>query len=191
MGRPSKLTPDEWAAVERRILAGEPGRRVGADFGISETAIRQKLGAIKTVHAQSLQVRSIAHKLAEAGAELAALPPGPRAAAIDMAERLRGISSNLTGAAEHGSATSHRLAEIASAQVAKINAEDPMESQDILQAISALTKMSNDAGSMGVNLIAATSRSRQEAAPGLTPMRGLGAMTADQLRERVRRLGIV
>ena len=47
----------------------------------------------------------------------------------------------------HSSFTSFRLSAIAGKQVDKINVDDPMESQEVLQCISALTKMSNDAAS--------------------------------------------
>jgi len=60
---------------------------------------------------------------------------------------------HLAGAAKFGSATAHRLAGIAHAQVAKIDDADPMESQVVLQGISALTKIANDASQIGVNLL--------------------------------------
>ena len=38
MGRPSKLSPKQWAEVERRTAEGEGARALAREFGISEAA---------------------------------------------------------------------------------------------------------------------------------------------------------
>jgi hypothetical protein len=86
---------------------------------------------------------------------LAVLPVAQQYQAISLAEKLRNISSNLASAAEYGAATAHRLQAIAHAQVQKIDDADPMNSQEQLQAISALTKISNDSAKLGTDLISA------------------------------------
>ena len=76
-----------------------------------------------------------------------------QAQAISLAEKLRNISNSLAHAAENGAATAHRLSAIANLQVQKIDEEEPMNSQEQLQAISALTKIANDAASLGLGLV--------------------------------------
>lgn len=102
----------------------------------------------------------------------AALPVSLQVPTRSLIEDLKGISLHLAGAAKFGAATSHRLAGIANAQVAKIDDSNPMESQEVLQGISALTKMANEAGAMGMGLIAANKdtakRMAESDAPGIT-----------------------
>ncbi len=62
------------------------------------------------------------------------------------------LSKNVTSAADYGAATAQRLAALAFAQVDKIDPGNPMESQETLQAISALMKMSNEASKMGAHI---------------------------------------
>ena len=163
MGRPSKLTPAQKDEVARRLAAGEGVRALAREFAIDPSAI-SRLGVAQ----QSQQVRNVAQQMAEAQDALAALPVAQQYRALDLAERLRNISSNLAGAAEYGAATSHRLAAIANAQVQQIDDANPMDSQGVLQAISALTKMSNDASVLGMNLINA-SKAKAGAVPDQSP----------------------
>ena len=87
------------------------------------------------------------------------MPIAAQIEAIELADELRAISRNLAGSARHGSYTSFRLSSIAAKQVDKIDPENPMESQETLQAISALTKMSNDASALGMQLLNANKAS--------------------------------
>lgn len=93
---------------------------------------------------------------------LAVLPVAQQYQAISLAEKLRNISANLAGAAEYGAATAHRLQAIAHAQVQKIDDADPMNSQEQLQAISALTRISNDSAKLGADLVSASSRNKAD-----------------------------
>ena len=157
MGRPSKLSPSQWSEVERRLLAGETARKLGAEFGISEAGIRKKFGANQTVSAQSTKVRIAAEKLAEANTALDLLPAAQRQVAISLADELRQISTHLAGAARFGSATAHRLAGVAHAKVQEMDDANPLstESMEALKNVAALTKMANEAGALGMNLLAA------------------------------------
>jgi len=76
-----------------------------------------------------------------------------------MASQLRAISSNLTRAAISGTNTSARLAAMAEKQSLKIDEENPMDTQEELQAVGALTKLSNEAAQLGVQLINANKES--------------------------------
>lgn len=147
MGRPSKLTPEQWREVEGRFLGGEGSSALAREFGIDEAAIRRKFRRDTPI------VRIAAEKLAEGQRAVAELPKALQPVAIDLAAKLRNVGASLASAAELGAATSHRLAAIANAQAQQIDDVNPMETQEVLQAISALTKISNDASVLGVALI--------------------------------------
>jgi hypothetical protein len=83
----------------------------------------------------------------------------------DMASQLRAISSNLTRAAISGTNTSARLAAMAEKQVLKIDQDNPMDTQEELQAVGALTKLSNEAAQLGVQLINANKENLKTAKP--------------------------
>lgn len=151
MARPSKLSPDQWKEVERRALAGETIRALAREFGVDEAAIRRR------VSPHTPQVRRIAEKLADAQSELATLPVVQQYAALSLADELRQISTHLAGAARFGSATAHRLAGVAHAKVQEMDDANPLssESMEALKNVAALTKMANEAGALGMSLIAA------------------------------------
>jgi hypothetical protein len=155
MGRKSKLTPAQWAEVERRVLSGETASALGREFGISETAIRNKLATKENLSEQSLKVREVAEKLAGAEMALQSLHPRQREAAVDLAEKLRNISTSLACAAELGAKTAHRLQALSNSEVAKVDDADPMASLDSLRNVGVLTKLANDSAAIALNLVAA------------------------------------
>lgn len=162
MGRPSKLTPMQWSEIERRAAEGESASALAKEFNVGRSTISDRVSVI------SDRMRETAQKVADAQTALAAFPVAQQYKVLSIADRLRNISGNLAGAAEYGAATSHRLAAIANAQVQQIDDANPMDSQEALQAISALTKMSNDASVLGMNLINA-SKAKAGAVPDQSP----------------------
>lgn len=155
MPRPSKLTPQQWSEVERRLLSGESARALGREFDVSEAAIRKRFGANQTVSTQSTQVRTVAEKLADANTALEALPIAQRQVAIDLADKLRSISGSLASAAELGAKTAHRLQALANSEVSKVDDAQPLQSMEALKGVAALTKLANDSASIALNLLAA------------------------------------
>ena len=149
MARPSKLTPDQWKEVERRVLAGDPIRAVARDFGINEAAIRQR------VSTQTPRVKMVAEKLAEAQTALAELPVHQQYIAVSMAEKLRNISDNLAAAASYGAQTAHRLSALANSEVAKVDDAEPLASVENLKGVAALTKLANESATIALNLLSA------------------------------------
>jgi ABC-type transporter Mla subunit MlaD len=152
MGRPSKLTPDQWRQIEKRVAAGEVVRALAREFGVSEAAIRQR-----GISARTSQVRSVAEKLAAAQTELAMLPVPQQHLAIQLADELREISQHLAAAARYGSATAHRLAAVAHAQVQALDDAEPLSDASVtaLKGVSALTRLANDAAQVGLTLLRA------------------------------------
>ena len=154
MARPSKLTEKQWAEIERRALAGESVRALAREFGISPVTIRDH-----GVSAHVAEIKNVAQQIVNVENTLSSMSVSAQVSARSLALELREISTNLAGAARHGSKTAYRLSEIAALQVDKINSDDPMESQEHLQAISALTRMSNDSASQSVGLLSANTES--------------------------------
>lgn len=149
VGRKSKLTPEQWAEIERRLIEGESRRAIGREFGISEAAIREKLAGPVD------EIKDVAKALAEAETRLAALPPLAQVSAQTLAAKLRSISHNLASAAEHGAATAHRLNALANSEVGKVDDAKPLESMESLKGVAVLTKLANDSASIALNLLAA------------------------------------
>jgi len=157
MARPSKLSPDQWEALHKRLLAGETARSLGREFDVSEGAIRKRFGAYQSVSTQSTQVRTVAGKLADAHTALQALPAAQRQVAVTLSEQLRDISSSYAAAAVLGTRTGHRLHALANAEVCKVDDADPLSDKSLtaLKGVGVLTKLANEALIPASNLIAA------------------------------------
>lgn len=149
MGRRSKLTDSQWADVEKRMLEGEPVRALAREFGVSEAAIRAR----KTSHVE--QIKTVANQIVATERALQALPIPAQITAHNLAAKLRAISDNLASAAHYGAATAHRLNALANSEVAKIDDVDPLQSQEALKGVMALTRLANDSASIALNLVAA------------------------------------
>jgi hypothetical protein len=149
MARPSKLTPAQWAEVERRAAEGESRRALAKEFGVDESAIRAR------VSTQTPRIKAVATQLAAAQTALAALPVSQQYTAMSLAEKLRNISSSLASAAELGAATAHRLHALANSEVAKVDDAEPMASLESLRNVGVLTKLANDSSHIALNLLAA------------------------------------
>lgn len=148
-GRPSKLTDKQWLEIERRAASGEAIRKLAREFGISESAIREK------VSAQLKEIKAVANQIVEAEVRFKALPISAQITAQTMADELRAISYHLSGAAKFGAMTAHRLSGIANDQASKIDDAEPEKSLEALQRIGILTKMANSSAEIGLNLLRA------------------------------------
>ncbi|GAB3188595.1 helix-turn-helix domain-containing protein [Hydrogenophaga aquatica] len=149
MARPSKLSPEQWQEIERRLAAGERAADLSREYGISQTRISERVSKV------SEKVKETAHKLAEAQTALAELPVAQQYAAVSLAEKLRAISVSLANAAELGAKTAHRLHALANSEVEKVDDADPLLSMEALKGVSVLTKLANDSSQIAVNLLAA------------------------------------
>lgn len=161
MARPSKLTPEQWAEVERRLPV-EGASALAREFGISEAGIRKKFGSNQTVSSKSSKVREVAHKLAQAQTALAELPVRQQYVALSLAEKLRNISTSLASAAELGAATAHRLHALANSEVAKVDDAEPLASLDKLRNVGVLTELGNKSAHVALNLMAANKEQIQK-----------------------------
>jgi hypothetical protein len=91
---------------------------------------------------------------------------------MDLAEKLRSISTSLASAADLGAKTSHRLQALANSEVGKVDDADPLsvDSLTALKGVGVLTKLANDSASIALNLLAANKETvKQIATPEPEP----------------------
>jgi hypothetical protein len=157
MARQSKLTEKQWHEVARRLLAGEKGRVLAREFGVSETAIRKRLGS------QTTEIKTVSHQLFVAEVAFKALPTGSQIAARNFVDDLHAMNMHMAAAGKYNSATSHRLAGLAHSQIEKVDDADPLGSYDILQGVAALLKLSNDAATIPLGLIKSNQEQMRDA----------------------------
>lgn len=170
MGRKSALTEKQWLEIERRSVNGEVGRRLAAEFGISEAAIRKRLGA------QVKQVKAVANQLVDAQCALKSLPLSSQLCAQNLADELMAISMHMASAAKYNASTAHRMAGIANAKAAEIDDAAPLtdDSRNALRDVAVLVDMSNKASEVPLGLLKANKetidsigRAKNEAPAGL------------------------
>lgn len=151
MGRKSKLTDRQWEQIGKRLLEGEKGRALAKEFGVSESAIRLRFSA------QVAEIKTVANQMVAAESALKALPISAQIAAHNFADQIRSLSGHLLGAANFGAATAHRLSGIAHAKVQEIDDAAPLDAESIesLKGVAVLTRMANDASTIGLNLLSA------------------------------------
>lgn len=155
MPYPPKLTPDQWAEIDRRRLMGESVRALAREYGVCESSIRQRLGTQAAQNAQAARVRTAAHQIADSRLALRALTPAQQQAALTLADRLLNVSTGLASAAEHGAATAQRLSALANAEAQRIDDAAPLADPEPLRAVAALTTAANAAASIPLGLLAA------------------------------------
>lgn len=151
MGRPSKLTDQQWDTIKRRLAAGEKAADLAREFKVSKATISTRVSKrIETV-------KSVANQIVSAESALKALPVSEQLLTLTLADELRAISTHLAGAAKFGAATSHRLSGIAHSKVQEIDDAAPLteDSLESLRGVAALTELANKASVIGMNLLAA------------------------------------
>lgn len=156
MARPSKLSPEQWQDIERRLSAGESPSALAREFGVHPSQVTRRVSHV------AQKVRDVAQQVAKAQTALAELPPQQQYNALSLADKLRSISTSLASAAELGAKTSHRLQALANSEVGKVDDAAPMESLEALKGVSALTKLANDSASIALNLLAANKETVKE-----------------------------
>ncbi|SEL12353.1 Helix-turn-helix domain of resolvase [Roseateles sp. YR242] len=151
MGRPSKLTEQQWAEIQKRLLAGEKAADLAREFKVSKTRISERFSE------RNGTVKAVANQIVEADAALRRLPVTEQIAALTLADELKAISKHLASAAKYGAATAHRLSGIAHAKVQEIDDAAPLddESRGALRDVAVLTKLANDSAEIPMSLLQA------------------------------------
>lgn len=151
MGRRSKLSDQQWAEAKRMALEGKSPKQIADHFGVARSTI------VEGISDSVSKIRSTAAQVVTAEQALTSLPISDRLLTMDLASRLRSISSSLAMAAEKGAQTAHRLHHLANEQVAKVDDAEPLSGESIssLKNVGILTKLGNDSAQIALNLLAA------------------------------------
>ena len=178
MARPSKLSPEQWGEIAKRLAGGESAADLSREYGVHQSQITRRVSQV------SQDVRNVAHKVAAAQTALATLPVSQQYIAVSLAEKLRNISASLASAAEHGAATAHTLNALANPEAPRVADAHPTASLENLRNVGVLTKLANDSSHIALNLLAANKDRIQKMEDG-----GLvGAMQEDELDARIKTL---
>jgi uncharacterized phage infection (PIP) family protein YhgE len=181
MGRKSKLTPEQWAQIDRRLVAGERPSHLAKEYGVNPSQITRR-GGKEGLAQKTQKVREVAQSLAQAQTALAALPVAEQHTAVRLAEQLRQTSDHLAGASVNASAIAHRLTSIASTEMDKVDDTDPLSTVGHLKSVSTLMNLAKEAAHIPLNLLAANKdrmKSLEEApSDAPKPVAGLTAQDA-------------
>jgi Helix-turn-helix domain of resolvase len=162
MGRPSKLTEQQWEQLHKRLLAGEKAAALAREFGVSPAVISNRFSKrIETV-------KAVANQVVAAEQEFRKLNVNEQLQALTLMDDLRAISTHLAGAAKYGAASAHRLAGIANAKVQEIDDAAPLDEKSLesLRGVAALTKIANECSVIGRDLLAANKDMIKDAQAG-------------------------
>lgn len=199
MGRPSKLTKEQWLQAEHEhVVDGVAIMTLAKKYGVHESALRRKIRPNQAERARGVdRLRDLAKEKVDAeravavvDAKVAELPEYRQIIVRDLAERMKSISVHLTCAAEVSAETSHKLTLLARAQANRIDPDKPLtdKTRDLVSGISAITRTANEAGTIGLGLIAA----HRVGLPGASdaPEGGVVDLTQEELDAELRANGI-
>ena len=158
MGRKSALTEQQWQAIEKRILGGEPVRALAREFDISEAAIRKRLGA------RTKTIKDVANQLVTAETALAALPISAQISARTYADELKAMRASMMSAGASNAGIVQRVTAIANAQIQKVDDSDPFSNESVaaIKGVSALMNVANIAAEIPMAIL----KISKEIAPG-------------------------
>lgn len=194
MGRPSKLSREQWLQIEQRhVVNGEPILKLAKEYGIDESSLRRKLKPNLAEQARGItSLRGLAAKKIKADAEMALvdaelsqLPEHRQLIVHDLVKQLGTISTNLAAAADFGSSTAAHLAGLANRRALKISDKD--KDPATLQHIAALQRLANEAGAPAIAILSANRDMLPK--PG-APGGGIAEMTDEEFNEECARYGI-
>jgi hypothetical protein len=136
------------------LVTGESTSALAREFKVSKSLVSGRFSN----RAESL--KSLAGQIVEVERVFDRLTVSEQCSVTSLVDHLKAIGNNLAAAANFGTASAARLAEIAHGKVVKLDAEQPDAEE--LKGIAALTSVSNAAASVGTTLVAAN-RNRMEA----------------------------
>lgn len=156
MGRPSKLSPQQWAEITRRAAAGEAITALAKEYGVNHAQVSRRVSHLS--HA----VRNAAEKLALGRMAVAALPVRQQAGAETLADQLQHMSTDLAAAGVAGARMARHLQELALGEAERVNARNLESHADTLKTAAVLTRMANDAAMTPTALATAKRAQLQE-----------------------------
>lgn len=165
MARKAKLTPDQFAELERRhLIDGESIRSLAREAGIDEKTLRQRINpqspriksdkdepkSLILLASEKIEVDARAKSIS---AEIASLPAVRQATLNDLVSKVRNITNHMASGAEYSAATYHRLSALANQESAKIDDVDPLSNIEARQGIAAMQSLANEAAKIPLGLM--------------------------------------
>ncbi len=149
MARPSKLRPDQWMEIERRVANGESISSLSREYGISRGAIRDQVSDMAE------KIKSAADQIVKSEQALSALPLAARVSAIDLSQKMLAISANLATAAELNSGTAIKMAQAANLKMQVVDEDRPEDHTEAITMAVSLIRGSNEAARLPMDLLTA------------------------------------
>ena len=150
MGRPSKLSPDRWVELERRLNLGESAAVLSREFGVSQSVISNRFSKV------SIEVRKTAELIVAGRVALAELPVVKQYQVLNLADRLQSIAESVTSAVELSAKTGHRMHALANTEACRVDDSNPLGDMETLKGVAVLTKIANEALAPALSLIASS-----------------------------------
>lgn len=149
MARPSKLTENQWAEIEKRMLKGEKASALAKEFKIDRAAITRRISPSVT------NIKVVANQLLDADVALKSLTIPQQIATITLFDELKAMSANLASAGKLGAINANRLSELAHEQISSINNESIANGTGFiaLKTAQGLTEMANEASKIPLGLL--------------------------------------
>jgi transposase-like protein len=156
MAAKKKLSEDDWARMIERVIAGDAVRAVARDFGVSDTAIRKRVGL------QSNLIKDVAKQIVDTKAALEGLQPSLQLVALSFADKMISIQNDLSDVAVAGARSAKILTEAAHNNL--IMAKDIGEGE--VKAVMIAANIANAAGKMGMDLMTLATKPGAMKQPG-------------------------
>lgn len=161
MARPSKLSEEKWAEVIRQHANGTSAAELARKYKVHPSQITRR------VSQPAKQVKAVAVQVAEAEIAFERLPISQQGIARTLADRLKGMTSDMLDASEIHARNAARLAQLAQVTLDQVDDEAValgLESaEEPIKRVMRLTTVSNEAAKVPLGLMAAN----KEAAKGV------------------------
>lgn len=119
MGRPSKLSPKQWAELFRKEELGIPQKDLAREYKISTAAVSKAVVGFRK------SVTPAVDAVIEAELRMASLTPGERLAAENIIDVRRTIMNGMAEAAVYGAKTAAHLQKIAHRRISTVQGLGP------------------------------------------------------------------
>jgi hypothetical protein len=191
MGRKSKLTPEQWAEVDRRLLESESARAIAASLDVSEAIIRAR----KKTRVE--KIKSAANQIVAADRAIKGLDISSQRIALSWAQKLQAMSDGLAEAGMLGAMNAADLKGLARAELVK--AMEALQAGRLTDVATALAKMkelggmANDEADIAIRLATPMKeavRDAQKTPPADAPdLSTLDDGELDQLEQTMAKVG--
>ena len=156
MGRKAKVTEEQLEEAIRRNLKGESLRKLGAEYGVCESSLRQRMAKFdERMALERGEIKTAGKLLYRAECAVRSLPKAAQISARGLAETLLQTYGELATTAQLSASTARYLSQCANNEVRKIDQNNSLIDVDALKGVAVLQSMANDAAKIPSSLIQA------------------------------------